>query len=121
MRKLLLLVALSLVASLAPGPLHAQQDRVTVQVAPGETCPVGWTTTNTAWTKAERIYYVLPPELADDYRRTHIRGTPEFRVSQAFVTRVWPTLTQQQAAYAAGSLRSEPATSGTSRTCTIGQ
>ena len=116
MKRLLLL---TVVLALAPTSALAQRDSVTVQVAPGETCPVGWASVDTPSTQAARIYYVLPDALAVAYQRTHIRGTPEFQVTQAFVTAVWPTLTQQQAAYASGRLRSEPATSGTVRSCTL--
>ena len=118
MKKLLLLIV---VLALAPAPLHAQQDSVTVEIGPAETCPSGWTSTDRAWTKPARIYFVLPDALVVAYQRTHIRSTPEFEVTQAFVTSVWPTLTEQQAAYASGRLRSEPATSGSVRNCTLGQ
>ena len=117
------LIMLLIVLSLAPA--LAQRDSVQVQIGEGETCPVGWTTTDRAWTKAARIYYVLPAgALVTAYRKTTIgdrRGTIEFLVTQAFVTRVWPTEILQQAAYASGRLRSEPATSGSVRKCTLGQ
>ena len=118
MKHLLIVVMLAV----APAPALAQSDSVAVQIGPGETCPVGWTTVDLPWTKPARIFYVLPDALVAAYRRTHIRGwSPELQVTQAFVTAVWPTLTEQQAAYASGRLRSEPATSGSVRNCTLGQ
>ena len=120
MQKLLLLIV---VLALAPTPALAQRDSVKVQIGEGETCPVGWSTVDRAWTKLAKIYYVLPAgPLVAAHRKTTIgdrRGTIEFLVTQAFVTRVWPTEILQQAAYASGRLRSEPATSGTVRTCTL--
>ena len=120
MKKLLLLLV---ILSLAPAPALAQRDSVQVQIGEGETCPVGWTTTDRAWTKAARIYYVLPAgALVTAYRKTTLgdrRGTIEFQVTSEFVTAVWPTLTEQTAAYASGRLRSEAATSGTVRTCSL--
>ena len=121
MRLLLLLIVLSLLV--ATVPTHAQDDVVTVEVEPTETCPSGWATVDTAWTKPARTFYTLPATLVDGYRRTHIGRIPatvEISVSQAFVDTVWPTLTQRQAAYTSGQLRDEPATSGTVRNCTLG-
>ena len=116
------LITMIVVLALAPAPALAQSDSVTVQVDSGETCPSGWTTVDLPWTKPARIFYVLPDALVAAYRRTHIRGwSRELQVTQAFVTAVWPTLTEQQAAYASGRLRSEPATSGSVRNCTLGQ
>ena len=119
MKKLLLLL---IILALAPAPALAQRDVVTVEVDPGETCPLGWDTTNTAWTKPAKIFYVLPPALVTASRSTNrwLYDTVEFEVTQTFVTALWPTLTEQQAAYASGRLRSEPATSGSVRTCRIG-
>ena len=111
--------------AMAPTPALAQADVVKVQIGEGETCPVGWTTTDRAWTKPAKIYYVLPAgPLVAAHRKTTLgdrRGTIEFQVTSAFVTRVWPTEILQQAAYASGRLRSEPATSGSVRRCTLGQ
>ena len=117
--KILLLIALALALQ---APALAQRDGVTVRVLNSETCPSGWTTVDTPFTKAARIFYVLPAALVDAYRRTHIGryDTVEFEVTQTFVTSIWPTPTQQQAAYSSGRLRAEPATSGTVRKCTIG-
>ena len=119
MKKLLLLIILAL----APAPALAQRDSVTVEVDPGETCPLGWDTTNTAWTKPAKIFYVLPPALVTASRSTNrwLYDTVEFEVTQAFVDAVWPTPAEQTAAYTSGELRAAPATSGTTRTCTRGQ
>ena len=117
MKKLLLLVVF---LALVPAPAIAQTDSVSVEVEPGEACPSGWATVDRAWTKAERIFYVLPTALALAFQRTHIGSGPaEFQVTQTFVAAVWPTLALQTAAYASGRLRAEPATSGTVRTCTL--
>ena len=117
------LIMLLIVLSLAPA--LAQRDSVKVQVDEGETCPTGWSTVDRAWTKPAKIYYVLPAgPLVAAHRKTTIgdrRGTVEFQVTSAFVTRVWPTEILREAAYASGRLRSEPATSGSVRTCTLGQ
>ena len=116
MEKLLLLLV---VLALAPAPALAQRDSVKVQLGEGETtCPTGWTAVDRTWTKPARIYFVLPESLVAAYRRTG--GTPDnIQVTQAFVTAVWPTDVLEEAAYASGRLRSEPATSGTVRTCTL--
>ena len=115
MKKLLLLIILAL------APALAQTDSVTVEIDPIETCPTGWATVDTAWSLAARIYYAVPDELIAAYRRARIGyGTGEFRVTQAFVDAVYPTATQQTAAFDSGKLRSEPAASGTVRSCTIG-
>ena len=116
MKQLRIVMLLFAAASI---PAGAQTDSVTVEIDPVETCPTGWATVDTSWTKPALIFYTLPASLFDAYRQTHIRGTPEFQVTQTFVTAVWPTLTEQQAAYASGRLRSEPAASGTVRTCTL--
>ena len=117
MKKLLLVLV---VLALAPAPALAQVDVVSVQVADGEVCPVGWTTGDQAWTKPARIFYVLPDALVAAYRRTHIRaGSPEFQVTPAFVSAVFPTDQLREAAFTAGRLRSEPATSGSVRTCSL--
>ena len=117
MKKLLLLIFI-----LALAPALAQSNSVKVQLGEGETCPTGWTTVDRTWTKPARILYVLPETLVAAYRRTAIgdrRGTIEFQVTSAFVESVWPTLTEQTAAYASGRLRSEPATSGPVRVCSL--
>ena len=117
MKKLLLLIV---VLALAPAPLHAQQDSVTVEIGPAETCPVGWTTTDRAWTRPARMFYLVPAALTAAYALTHVGGVPEFQVSLAFVISVFPTAQLREAAFTAGRLRAEPAASGIVRTCTIG-
>ena len=120
--KKLLLIALSVVSA-ASAPMNAQENSVRVEVAAGEVCPTGWATVDTPWTKAARIYYVLPSSLVVAFNCTHVGhtdSTVEFLVTQAFVTSIWPTPTQEQAAYSSGRLRAESATSGNARTCTIG-
>ena len=116
-----LLIVVMLVFAVAPAPLHAQQDSVTVEIGPAETCPVGWTTTDRAWTRPAKMFYRLPDSLVAAYALTHVGGVPEFQVSLAFVLAVFPTAQLREAAFAAGRLRAEPATSGSVRNCTLGQ
>ena len=117
MRNLLIVV---LALALAPAPALAQVDVVDVQIAPGETCPAGWTTTDRAWTKPARTFYRLPASLVAAFQRTTIGSGPaEFQVTPAFVAAVFPTDQLREAAYAAGRLRAEPATSGSVRTCSL--
>ena len=113
----LLIVVLALVLALAPA--FAQSDSVTVQVDSGETCPSGWTTVDRAWTRPARMFYVLPAALTAAYALTHVGWAPEFRVTLAFVLAVFPTAQLREAAFAAGRLRAEPATSGSVRTCSL--
>lgn len=118
MRHLLLVLALAAAAVIAT---HAQVDVVTVEVDSGQTCPAGWTTVDEAWTQPAKINYVLPEAQVTAWRHIYRwqYDTVEFQVTQTFVDAVWPTPTQQQAAYANGRLRSEPATSGTVTTCSL--
>ena len=117
MKQLLIVMLLFAAASI---PALAQSNSVKVQLGEGETCPTGWTTVDRTWTKPVRIYFVLPASLVAAYRRTYIgRGTPDIQVTQAFVTAVWPTDVLEEAAFADGRLRSEPATSGSVRACTL--
>ena len=119
MKNLLLLLTLFVVSTVAT--IQAQRDSVSVEIDPGEVCPTGWATVDATVAHAERIFYVLPSSLVDAFHDTHIGGGfAEFLVSDAFVAAVFPTADQQQAAYTSGRLRAESATSGSTRTCTLG-
>ena len=115
-KRLLLIVFLALV----PAPALAQRDSVEVEVPSGETCPSGWSSVDRAWTRPAKMFYVLPAALTAAYALTHVGGVPEFQVSLAFVIAVFPTALLREAAFTAGRLRAEPATSGTVRTCSLG-
>ena len=116
-----LLIVVMLVFAVAPATAYAQVDIVNVEIGAGETCPVGWTSTDRAWTRPAKMFYRLPDSLVAAYALTHVGGVPEFRVTLAFVVAAFPTAQLREAAFAAGRLRAEPATSGSVRNCTLGQ
>ena len=118
-----MLVMLLIFAASIAAPAHAQVDTVEVEIDSGGTCPAGWTAVDRAWSRAARIYFTLPDELVDAWRRAVIgsgSSPVEFLVSQRFVDAVYPTPGEQQTAFDSGVLRSEPAASGSVRTCTLG-
>ena len=118
MKQLLIVMLLFAAASI---PAGAQVDVVEVRVDEGDPCPTGWTTVDRSWTQPAKIFYVLPAAQVTAWRHIHRwqYDTVEFEVTQTFVESVWPTPTQQEAAYASGRLRAQPAESGTVRTCTL--
>ena len=119
MRKLLIVMLVSAAVSI-PAALYSQVSVVQVEIGAGEICPSGWTTVDRSWSRPEKVFYVLPASLVAAYQLTHIRGwSPEFQVTPAFVSAVFPTDQLREAAFTSGRLRSAPATSGTVRTCSL--
>ena len=117
MKKLLLVVVLALI----PAPVLAQGDsRGRSRSVRERHAQVGWTSTDRAWTKPARTFFILPDSLVAAYHLTHIGSGPaEFQVTEEFIVATFPTDQLREAAFTAGRLRAEPATSGSVRTCTI--
>ena len=93
MKKVYIVISLSiLAASLASG--QVVYDDVKIKVAPGVTCPSGWTASEETITTPTR-YIVQAPA---------ILGGRGFRVTLLFVNAVWPSAADKATATTTGLL-----------------
>ena len=82
-------------ASLASSQI--EYDSVRVKVAPGVTCPSGWTASTETITIPTVYRVVVPASI----------GGRSFRVTARFADLIWPSAANKAAAVAAGSLSIE--------------
>ena len=93
----------------AVSPAQLIHDSVRVKVAPGVTCPSGWTASTESIT-VEASYTVRVPASI---------GGLSFLVSADFVNAVWPTAANKATAIAAGVLEVQAESSSTKNYCSL--
>ena len=101
-----IILALTLTASASAQLIH---DSVRVKVAPGVTCPSGWTASSSTVVVEEKFYIHIPDILGGGF----------FLVSEDLVDSLWPGDAERAAAIVAGILEHQAEVSSTQNFCSL--